>query len=162
MQTKPGIILVALAVVISSCANKISKNESAATAEKIVTTGTTDIPYTIANNYFVRNDFKREGFAGPRISSPAALDSIFGKAAFMGPRGKVTPIDFSRQYGLTVIGELTDRPTEIAVISLQQKGNSIILTYKIIEGEKSMAITRPMLLILVDNKYQGESILEKK
>lgn len=150
--------MLALAVVISSCANNIPKDSD---AEKTATPKTTDVPYIVANNYFVRNDFKKENFAGPRISSKEVFDSIFGEAAFMGPRGKVTPIDFSRQYALTVIGEPTDRHTEIVVTSLKQKDSSIVLSYKTVVGEKSLAVTQPMLLIIVDNKYQGTAVLVK-
>jgi hypothetical protein len=121
-----------------------------------------NIPYTLARNYFVRNDFKGETFHPLKITTNAQLTSTFGMAAFQGPRGKVTLIDFSKQYALAIIGDPSDHIKDIVATSLKKKGNTIVLSYKLIDGEKSMSISRPMLLIIVDKKYVGDIRLAKE
>ena len=120
-----------------------------------------DIPYTIGNRYFVNNTYKNGDLMDPKITTREQFEKIFGMATIMGPNGKPTAIDFSRQYVLSVIGDLTDRSTKISLISLKQNANTILLNYKITEGEITMATVRPMLLIIVDNEYQGEVKLVK-
>ena len=153
------------ALVFSSC-NTTAKNSdntkqhepdqaaAAAAAEQ-------DVPFTIANRYFVSNKYKDGDLKNPKISDQEQFDELFGMATIMGPNGKPTPIDFSRQYVVTVIGELTGRGTEISPVSLKQQADTILLSYKMTEHEKSMVTIRPVLLIIVDNKYQGEVKLVK-
>jgi len=121
-----------------------------------------DIPYTIAQRYFVNNTYNEGDLVNPKITTREQFRKIFGMATVMGENGKPTVIDFSRQYVLSVIGELTDRKTEISLISLKQNANRILLNYKITEGERESVTIRPVLLLIVDNKYQGEVELFKQ
>ena len=165
MVSKIFSIAIVAGIVFSAC-NTTSKNTdneklSGANESTTVANAEQDIPYTIANRYFVSNTYKDGDLKNPKITTQTQFDALFGMATIMGPNGKPTPIDFSRQYVLGVIGELTDRNTGISLISLKQNANTILLNYKITEGEKSMATIRPMLLIIVDNKYEGDVKLVK-
>ena len=165
MVSKIFSIAIVAGVVFSSC-NTTAKNtddakQYSANESTKVATAEQDIPYTIANRYFVNNTYKDGDLKNPKITTRTQFDALFGMATIMGPNGKPTPIDFSRQYVLGLIGELTDRNTEISLISLKQNANTILLNYKITEGEKTMATIRPLLLIIVDNIYQGEVKLVK-
>jgi len=159
MKRKIGLIAIITAIVFGSC-NSMSK-----TADKVQpdSSGSTtpvaaaqDVPYTIAQHYFVNNTYHDGDLVNPKISSQEEFDKLFGPAAVMGKNGPPTNIDFSKQYVIAVIGKLTDRGTSITISSLKQKGNVISLTYKLNEGEKGMSIIRPAILIIVDQKYQGE------
>jgi hypothetical protein len=44
----------------------------------------------------------------------------------------------------------------MSVHSLKQKGDTIVFTYRVKRGEKQSYTMRPMLMIVVDNKYKGE------
>lgn len=158
MQLKILAIIIAAGLIISSCNNKVVKASGGSKPGKENKTETVlndDIPYTVANRYFARNDFRKQDFTA-KITSKPAFEKFFGAAPVMGPKGKPTAIDFSKQYVVGVVGELTDHNTEIVPVSLRQKAGTIVFTYKIKEGEKTMATIQPMLLIVVDNKYQGE------
>ena len=163
MRIKILAITVFTGFVMFSCNNKVAKNmnESKSDQVKSETVASEDIPYIVANRYFVRNDYKKEDLTSPKITSEGQFEKHFGMAPIMGPDGKPTAVDFSRQYVISVIGELTDQRTEIVPVSLQQKAGTIEFIYKINEGEKISATIRPVLLIIVDNKYQGEVKLVK-
>jgi hypothetical protein len=144
------------------CTNKVAENADESKPElKTVAIAGEDIPYTIARNYFVLNDYKKGDLVDPKITSLATFNKYFGMATTMGEEGKPTDIDFSKQYVIPVIGELSDRYPEIEPVSLKQKDGQIFVNYKITEGEKSTAIFCPLLLFIVDNKYEGEVKLVK-
>lgn len=113
------------------------------------------IPYKQANRYFVKNDYTGATFSAIKITSAEEFDKIFGKAAVAGSQGKPTPIDFTKQYVLAVIGESTDNNTTIKVASLKKTGGEIVLTYKVNKGAKVSYTLQPALILLVDNKYTG-------
>ena len=165
MHTRIFSIIMIACLVLGSCnptsKNTDSKEQSSSLKPKTSESAEQDIPYTIADRYFVNNTYKDGDLKNSKITTMERFDELFGIATIMGPDGKPTPIDFSRQYVLTVIGELSDRGAEISPVSLKQRADTILFRYKITEGEKSMAITRPMLLIIVDNKYQGDVKLVK-
>jgi len=148
------------AIVFSSCnstaKNTVNAKQLNTNRSATAITAELDVPFTIANRYFVNNTYNDGDLLNPKISTPEQFKKIFGMATIMGPNGKPTAIDFSRQYVVAVIGKLTDRNTSINMNSLKQKDNGILLTYKVTEGEKGSVTIRPALMIIVDNKYQGE------
>ena len=97
----------------------------------------------------------------PKISSQEEFDKIFGMATTMGENGKPTSIDFTKQYVIAVVGQVTDKSTSITVNSLKQNGNVITLNYNQTEGEKQTSFRQPLLLLIVDNKYQADIKLQK-
>jgi len=165
MHTRLFSIIIIACTVFGSCnptsKNTANKEQSSSRESKTSEPAEQDIPYTIANRYFVNNTYKDGDLKNPKITTMEKFDELFGMATIMGPNGKPTPIDFSRQYVLTVIGELSDRGALISPVSLKQRADTIFFSYKTTEGEKSMAVIRPMLLIIVDNKYQGDVKLVK-
>jgi hypothetical protein len=149
--------LILISMIILSCSPKISNKTAEAAPSNAASTATPsagDIPYTVADRYFVRNDYKREDHLNPKITSKAAFDSIFGMAPVVG--SKPTAIDFSTQYVVSVIGEPTDKKTEIIPLSLKQEEGTVVLNYKLVVGEKRSVTIQPVLIIGVDNKYGGE------
>lgn len=152
--------LLIVSVILISCSPKISKTEKSALPAAVNTaTASLEIPYIVAERYFVNNDYKKADPHNPTITTQTQFDSIFGMAPVMG--SKPTPIDFSTQYVLFVIGELTQKKTEIIPISLQQQDGTILFNYKIAEGEQIMATIQPALIMVLDKKYKGEVKLVK-
>ena len=149
-----------LSIILISCSPKISTTKNATNSDA-ATTGitTSDIPYIVARRYFVKNDYQKQDSFNPMITNQTQFDSIFGMAPIMG--NKPTPIDFSTQYVLFVIGELTQMKTEIIPISLQQQHGIILFNYKTVEGEQTMATIQPALIVVLDKKYKGEVKLVK-
>lgn len=149
-----------LIIVLISCSPKIPATENATNPDAANTgTTTSDIPYIVAKRYFVKNDYQKQNSFNSMITTQTQFDSLFGMAPIMG--NKPTPIDFSTQNVLFVIGELTQKKTEIIPISLQQQHGTILFNYKIVEGEQTMATIQPALIVVLDKKYKGEVKLVK-
>lgn len=155
MKTTSKILVIATIAssILVSC-NATSTSKDGAQTET-TQTSEIDVPFTEAQHYFVKNTYKEGQLTNPKISTQEDFDKFFGMAATMGPNGKPTPIDFTKQYVIAVIGNVTDKATTLSVNSLKQKGDTITLHYKQLEGEKQSYTIQPLLLLTVDNKFQG-------
>lgn len=116
------------------------------------------IPYKVTKGYFVKNTFKKDHLAEPKITNQKQFDAIFGTATFMGENGKPTTINFKKQYVIAVIIKETDLNTTLTPISLKKKSGNIVFEYTIVTGEKQTATVRPLLMIVVDKKYKGKIV----
>ena len=109
----------------------------------------------------MKNTYKEGQLADPKITSEAEFDTLFGMATTMGENGKQTVIDFNTQYIIAVIRPVTNQSTSLTVNSLQQIDSIITLHYTETAGEKQPSSTQPLLLLVVDNQYQGAIQLKK-
>jgi hypothetical protein len=127
-----------------------------------------DIPFTVADHYFFRNDATIP--ADPLIADRATFDSLFGAAAVMGRNGMPTPIDFDTQFVIAVVRPITDIVTELVPVSLVfdsapgttpssgtdpdsglgSSSGTLTLTYHESLGERTSYSMRPLLLIIVN------------
>ncbi len=157
-------IAIISSMIITSCksVSNDTKNDKDQKNTTVTNKTTNDVPYVDAQRYFVKNNFVESKLKSPKITTQKEFEEIFGMATVMGADGKPTAIDFSKQYVITVIGKETDKVTTMNVLSLNQKDNNIVLSYEIKEGVKGSFTMQPFILIIVDNKYQGEIIIEKK
>lgn len=155
MKTISKILMVATVAssVLVSC-NATNTSKDGAKTET-AQTNETSVPFTEAQHYFVKNTYKEGQLTNPKISTQEDFEKFFGMASTMGPNGKPTPIDFTKQYVIAVIGNVTDKATTLSVNSLKQKGDTITLSYKQLEGEKQSYTIQPLLLLTVDNQFQG-------
>lgn len=113
-----------------------------------------NIPYVEAKNYFVRNDVTD---VPTKITTQEDFDKYFGMAAFMGKDGEPTKIDFENQYVLALTAPETDKETTLEVKSLKKEDGKIVLTYNQQTDTESRSFTiRPLLMLLVDKKHDGE------
>jgi hypothetical protein len=151
-------LVAALAIIISmpGMAGNKQKNHSRI-SKCIIRNEKRSIPYTIAKNYFVRNDVT--DFKPKKIDTQKDFENVFGMAAFMGKDGEPTVIDFGKQYVLAVMMAPTNRSTDIRPISLKRNGTakSLVFIYKIKQDKVKQSYTiTPCLLLVVDKKYDGE------
>lgn len=117
------------------------------------------IPFKTAQHYFVRNDVV--GLPPATITTPAAFENYFGMAAVMGANGQPTEIDFNKEFVICITVEPTDIDTNLSVISLKEdKSGQLVLRYKIDRGEKRTYTTQPLVLLIVDKKYEMPVKLE--
>lgn len=121
-----------------------------------------EIPYTLARNYFLNNTFQAGDLASPVIRSQAEFEEYFGTARTMGPEGKPTPVDFSTQYVIAVIGAETSYKTTLSVRRLSKENDRIILRYQITRGEKMSAVIQPVLLLVISREYTGDVVLKEE
>lgn len=141
-------------LLLHSCAST-GKNE-AAKQDDSSAVAATSVPFLEAKNYFVKNNVQPENLVNPKITSQAEFDNIFGMATTMGEQGKPTPIDFSKQYVIALVGKPTDKATTLTATSLTKSGNTITLGYTETVGEKQSYTIQPFLILVVDNQYQGD------
>lgn len=145
---------------MAGCARQLTMNSKAnvKSAEHVYAAADDDIPYIIAEHYFVRNDL--HVLPPKKIVSEAELNANFGMAAVMGTDGMPAKIDFSHQYVISVTLPETNLLTEIVPISLKKTdAGGVVFTYQIKRGEKSTYTTIPLLLIIVESKYDGALVL---
>lgn len=121
-------------------------------ASNSTATGGSEVPFVEAKNYYLRNDVKS---APPAvITSQTEFDNYFGIAAVMGKNGQPTTIDFSKQNVIAVTVPETDRSTNIVPISLcGNDDGKLVLSYKIVEKEKTSYTMLPVLLLVVDKSF---------
>lgn len=158
----------ALILLVGSCRNQ----QKDKTSEQTQTAGDSlpgreiklsDVPYSVAKNYFVKNTVKQTDLKNLKIESKERFDEFFGSATKMGPEGKPTEIDFSKRYVIAVIWNETDSATEITPISLQRDLNSqIILNYHEAVGAKQTFKIRPTLILVVDKSNDGTVITKEQ
>jgi len=121
----------------------------------------TKVPYTIAEKYFLRNDaqpvFDGDGKVRDYvfIESKEDLERTFGYGTIMGPNGKPTAIDFTKQFaiGLFITSENTIK--KLTVKSLVKKGNDLVLAYEVESGDKAAKTDKAFKILIIDKKYGG-------
>lgn len=117
------------------------------------------IPYEVAERYFVRNDVN--GLPPTTIVSAEEFEEYFGMATVMGPSGNPTEIDFSKNFVICIALDPTDIETTLSVISLTNTNSGQLdLRYEIKRGEKMSYTSQPLMLLIVDKKYEKPVILE--
>ena len=114
------------------------------------------VPYTLARNYFRRND-SIEDVLPLKITSEEELLRFFGYAAVMGRNGEPTRIDFEKSFVIPIMLPQTDRETEIVIDGLYHKRpESLTLAFKAVQGEEPLGYTMlPFELLIVDGIYRN-------
>ncbi len=146
---------------MAGCVRQATTNDSTKikASECAVTMVEGDIPYTVAEHYFVRNDLS--ALPPEKIVSENDFNANFGMAAIMGDNGMPTKIDFKRQYVISVTLPETNIHTEIVPVGLKKADDGkIIFSYQIKLGGKLTYTMVPSLLIIVDRKHDGKVVLD--
>ena len=120
------------------------------------------IPYTLARNYFRRND-EIEDVLPLKITSEEELLKYFGYAAVMGRNGEPTAIDFDKSFVIPIILPQTDRETEIVIDGLYHtRPESLTLAFETVSGDEALSYTMlPFELLIVDSAYKNCQIILK-
>ncbi|BDD05790.1 hypothetical protein [Aureibacter tunicatorum] len=164
-------LILAVVFAFASCQSKKSEskensktenNNSATVAEKPIKEKEEkhSIPFTIAQNYFVKNDVDKLKY--PKLKSEEEFDKIFGSATTMGKEGKPTKIDFDKQFVIAVVLPETKYSTTIEPVSLKKKDvDELVFTYKVDTGEKQSYTIKPSLAIIVDKSHHGIVVVKE-
>lgn len=113
------------------------------------------IPYIMADGYFVRNDVRSQ--PPVKINSLVEFDSFFGQAATMSRLP--TTIDFDRQFVIAVTLPETDVATTLTPVSLKMEDKRLVFSYQVKQGKQMSYTILPLMLIIVDKKYDGDVVL---
>ncbi|NDW19105.1 hypothetical protein D0T53_09285 [Dysgonomonas sp. 216] len=146
--------LILIAIFFAACSNtSYQKAESASGVKN--ETSKTEIPYTIAERYFVRNTVNDKLFE-LKIDSAEEFEKYLGIGTIMGERGKATEIDFSLQSVLAIIVPESQHVTTIDSKELVKEGDQIVFRYIVKRGKEQSFKVRPVLLIIVDKEYSKD------
>ena len=118
--------------------------------------GTQEVPYTVLDHYFFKNGQALP--QDPKVDTAEDFMTYFGAAAVMGEGGRPTPIDWAHEFVIAVVYPVIDIATEIAPESLIREDGELVFTYTETVGEQQSWSMRPMLLIKVDRKYEGNAV----
>lgn len=141
--------------------NKIVLIVVAAVAALMFAGCTENVPYTIADLYFVRNDVAGE--VPSKITDVTEFEKYFNMATVMGENGLPTAIDFDSQYVISVVEPETWKDTEITPVSLvREKGGKVVFTYKVQSGEDRSYSIVPCCILVVDKKFDGDVVLKQE
>ncbi|MFQ9995772.1 MAG: hypothetical protein ACLRV7_01665 [Hoylesella buccalis] len=98
-----------------------------------------------------------------RTSAQNQFDQLFGTATFMGKGGEATPIDFNQQFVIAVVLPETSVQTAISAKMLIATKQKITLLYQVDKGARLGYTMRPIMLLVVDKKYDtGKVIIRKR
>ena len=157
---KPKILTTAVLALLflCSCQAQVKPNKKTQTKDQASNKKgkSDDIPYTIAQRYFVKNTVKPNSLKNPKIETAEMFDEFFGAATVMGEGGRPTQIDFSKQFVIAVISGDTNYSTEIIPVSLKKGKDQIVFNYQIKVGEKLSFTIGPVLIIIVDKSNKGK------
>ena len=155
--------LLALAV-LSSCGSPETPSSGPSSSDPQEMDAPKDNPsgvsHTLARGWFVRNDFPDMPLMSLVMESQASFEEVLGAAATMGPDGKPTAIDFSKQFAIALIAPETDTATTLEIRSLESRDGQLHLNYRRILGERQSFTTRPLLLVFVERSHLGPVVLE--
>ncbi len=144
----------AFAVVAVCCLSFYScKSSSSATSGE-------KVPYKVANRYFVKNDV--EGAVPAKITTQQDFDKYFGAAAVMGKDGLPTNIDFSKEFVVAIVLPEMNKDTEIVPSSIRSNKGSVTVYYRLKEGQTLSYSIRPLQLLIVSKKNEGNVLLVKE
>lgn len=113
----------------------------------------TEIPYRIANNFFLKRNANIKEFKGAMIKTQKEFDKYFEKSAI----GK-DDIDFSTHNTIVVVGKKSKKNSTIYLNYLKFRGPKIELSYNFEEGDKQKKKDQSVLILVVDKKYQGDIV----
>lgn len=111
-----------------------------------------EVPYTVADGYFVKNDAPSVPVG--KITSQEEFFRFFGEATTMSRRP--TPIDFTKQFVIAVSQNETDTATTLTPMLLVRSNTGITFTYNVEKGQKQSYRIQPLLLIVVNKKYEAD------
>lgn len=155
-----GLTLSAATMLFLACGNPANeKKEKIDTIDSSVVVETPldqQVPFAVANNYFIKNDVSDDKNGVHKIENQADFDAIFAPAATMGDNGMPTAIDFSKEYVIAIISKTSDLNPQIDQITLKRDGTNLLLDYKETVGEKQSYSIRPAAVMIVDKQYQGD------
>ena len=156
MNTKIVVLTVATSLLFTACQSSSTtsgENKNAKT-EQPVSKAEKNIAFIVAKNYFANNTLTK--LDRPKIETADRFNAAFGMATTMGKDGRPTEIDFNKQYVIAIILPETDLATNIEAVSLQKVENGdIVLSYRVITGQKQSYKIRPNLAVVVDKANNG-------
>ena len=106
------------------------------------------VPFRELTNYFIRKDAPKERFEKVFFSQEA-FRSNFGMAAFMGPNGRPSEIDFKREVVIAMVLPPMNQACKLRIEEVVKEEGRLIFHYAQTLGEPLSYTIRPCLLIAI-------------
>jgi hypothetical protein len=118
--------------------------------------GAKSVPYTVLQNYYVRNDVNTTKLQRLIIDNEQDFNSYFGPAAVMG--GLPTDINWKTQYVIAVVLPETTRTTNVIPKDVQQSPGNVIFYYALNHGRKTGYNQVPFLAVAVNRAADAQNL----
>lgn len=112
------------------------------------------IDYKTADGYFILNSIENDGAYEKKFASREDFDKYFGMATTM--NSTPTNIDFNKDFAAAYIMPVTNLETTINVDSVIWNGHKTEMWLSIQTGDTMSYSIRPVKILLIDKKYNGE------
>ena len=106
------------------------------------------VPFRELTNYFIRTDAPKERFVKVFFSQEE-FHSIFGMAAFMGPNGRPSKVDFEQEVVIAVAMPPRNQACTLRVTEVVKEEGGLVFHYTQTLGEPLTYTIRPNLLIAI-------------
>ena len=106
------------------------------------------VPFRELTNYFIRTDAPKERFVKVFFSQEE-FHSIFGMAAFMGPNGRPSKVDFEHEVVIAVAMPPRNQACTLRVTEVVKEEGGLVFHYTQTLGEPLTYTIRPNLLIAI-------------
>ena len=120
----------------------------------------TQVSYTVAERYFVKNGVEQVPLA---LTTQAEFEAVFGAAPVMGSGGIPTPIDFTQQWVIALAEPESAVATTIQPVSLVKNAEgALVWTYQVVRGEEQSYTSRASLALILPKSVQGPVVLVRQ
>lgn len=116
------------------------------------------VPFRELNNYFVRKNGSTLEYSSV-ITSQEEFDARFGMAAFMGPKGRPTAVDFEYEVVLAVVMPASKQACSLRAKEVVKEGEWLAFRYTQILGEPLTYTIRPCLLVAIEKSELASNLL---
>ena len=116
--------------------------------------GAKEVPFTVLNNYYVRNDVDCRKTQRLIIDNQRDFDVFFGPAALMG--GLPTDINWKKQFVVAILLPETNRPTMVTPLQVKQSPGNFIFKYEVNRGHKTSYTLIPFAAVALDRPADAQ------
>ena len=144
-------LIVALAAVALLCCQCTTSKELRQ-AQK----GAQDVPYTVLQNYYVRNDVNATQMQRLILDNEEDFNAFFGPAAVMG--GLPTDINWKTQFVIAIVLPETQRTTNVIPKAVKQSPGNVIFEYALNRGRKTGYRQVPFSAVAVNRAAAAQEL----
>ena len=145
------ITIMAIIAVALSCAQCTTSKELRQ-AKK----GAKSVPYTLLENYYVRNDVDGSKPHRLIIDNERDFNAFFGPAAIMG--GLPTDINWKKQFVVAILLPETNKPTMVTPMSVKKSPGNIIFKYQVNRGTKTSYTLIPFAAVALNRDVDPQQL----
>ena len=118
--------------------------------------GAKSVPYTLLENYYVRNDIDSSKPQRLIIDNERDFNAFFGPAAIMG--GMPTDINWKKQFVIAILLPETNKPTMVTPMEVKQSPGNVIFKYQVNRGSKTSYTIIPFAAVALNRSSDPQQL----